>query len=171
MEITVDIVPLRAAINNQRDQEAFDKFIDGKEFPGGIQVKTYEAWTKSQQGAIHRDIGIVARLLETTPRAVKSILKRAKPTKELFAVKEWVGAKGRGKTIKTEKSFAEFTNEDCREAIPVIREYLSKLINNVYQEIVIIYWSTEENKNRKTVNDISPPDYEFTGKPFVLEEK
>ncbi len=169
MEITVDIVPLRKAINNPRDREAFDKFIDGKEFPGGVRMRIYDRWTSKQQGTIHRDVGIAAKLLNTTSAAIKAILKTSRPTEHLFDGEEYVGTKERGKTIEIQKGFRDFSKDDCIEAIPLIREYLEMVINNVYQEIVVIYWSTEENKNRKTINGIAPPDYEFTGKPFVLE--
>ena len=162
MKLICDIKKLALAILNDQDRELFLKRYPPEKFRWGIELQTCDKWTTEQQGKIWRDFTIAAKLLHTSPNAIYSIVKTAKPTRHLFEKIEWVGTPERGKMVVTEKSLSQWTKQDCIEGIEIITQYLEMIINTVYQQVVKINWSSEEN--------ISKPDWEFTGIPFKIYE-
>lgn len=158
MKLIVKIDQLAEAVVDEVAREAFKKKFPIDKFPYGIEVATCDKWTTAQQHTIWRDIGIVAKLLETSKDAIYSILKTSEPTGHLFKTLEYVGFIDRGKLVEVEKSLSSWTKDDCVNALPIIREYLNMIVNSIYQEKVIINWSDKEN--------IDLPDYEMTGEPF-----
>lgn len=160
MKLTVKISELANAIIDEHARETFKDKFDLTQYPYGIEVTTCDKWTTKQQHTIFRDMGIVARLLETSKEAIYSILKTSEPTGHLFKKTEYVGTEERGKLIEVEKSLSGWTKDDCIVAIPVIREYLEMVVCSVYQQRVIINWSDRENVNE--------PDYIITDEPWQL---
>jgi len=163
MKITCNVAKLAESIIQDLEREKFLKQYNPDKFKWGIDLQTCDKWTTEQQGKIWRDFTIAGKLLETTPNAIYSIVKTAKPTSWLFEKTEWVGTKERGKEVVTEKGLSQWTKQDCIEGYDIIIRYLELIINSVYQEIVNVNWSSKEN--------IDLPDWEFTGIPFKSEEK
>ena len=162
MKMKCDIEKIADSIISDSDRKKFNEKFQSEKFKWGIELSTCDKWTTAQQGKIWRDIGMAAKLLETSPNAVYSILKTSKPTSHLFRKIEWVGTKKRRKEVIVEKSLSQWTKEDCIDAFDLINSYLEMIINSVYQEVVFVNWSKKDN--------VELPDFEFTGKPFVLEE-
>jgi len=158
MIINCDVAKIAEAIKNELQRKQFLQKYDPYKFKWGIELQTCDKWTTDQQKKIWRDFTIAGKLLNTSPNAIYSIVKTAKPTRHLFEKTEWIGNKDRGKNVICEKGLSQFSKDDCIEAFPIIIEYLEMVINTVYQEIVKVNWSCYEN--------INLPDYEFTGKPY-----
>lgn len=161
MILTCDINKLAESILKDYKRKEFLERYDPEKFKWGIDVQTYEKWTSEQQGKIFRDFTIAGKLLNTSANAIYSIVKTSKPTRHLFEKVEYVGTKERGKSVTTEKGLSQWTKQDCVEGIPIIIAYLEMVINTVYQEKVIVNWSSKEN--------VDLPDFEFTGIPFKIE--
>lgn len=161
MKLTCNKDKLVEAIINPQQKETFLNKYGKSDFAWGMEIQTCERWSTKMQGKVWRDIGIAAKLLETKRDVIYSILKTAKPTRHLFEKTEWVGAKGRGKEVISEKGLSHWTKEDCSDGFELITDYLQMIINSVYQEVVKVNWSAEEN--------IDLPDYEFTGQPVCIE--
>jgi len=165
MKITVNVKKLSEAIIKDNERKNFLSKYDPDKFEWGMDVQTCDKWTTEQQGKIWRDLTIAGKLLNTSANAIYSIIKTAKPTRHLFEKTEWVGTEKRGKEVVTEKGLSQWTQSDCSEGIDIITRYLGLVINSVYQEVVIVNWSSKYNKK------LNLPDFEFTGKPFRLMGK
>lgn len=162
MKITCNVNKLAESIQKDLERANFLAKFNPNKFKWGLEVQTCDKWTTEQQGKIWRDFTIAGKLLNTSPNAIYSIVKTAKPTRHLFEKLEWVGTKNRGKEIIAEKGLSQWTKQDCIDGYEIIMQYLEMVINSVYQEIVKVNWSCQEN--------INMPDYEFTGIPFKIEE-
>ena len=162
MKITCDVNKLAESIIKDYERNNFLLKYNPDKYKWGLEMSTCDKWTTEQQGKIWRDFTIAGRLLNTSANAIYSIIKTAKPTHHLFEKTEWVGTKERGKEVIAEKGLSQWTKQDCIEGIPIIIEYLELVINSVYQEVVKVNWSCQENLNL--------PDWEFTGMPFKIEE-
>ncbi|MFX0135469.1 MAG: hypothetical protein ACFFDN_17630 [Candidatus Hodarchaeota archaeon] len=162
MKITCNVAKLAESIEIDYERVNFLAKYNPDKFKWGIDVQTCDKWTTEQQSKIWRDFTIAGKLLNTSSNAIYSIVKTAKPTRHLFEKTEWVGTENRGKKIIAEKGLSQWTKQDCIEGYDIIIQYLELIINSVYQEVVKINWSCQEN--------IDLPDYEFTGIPFKIEE-
>jgi len=163
MKITVNVKMLSESIIKDVERESFLSKYDPDKFAWGMDVQTCDKWTTEQQSKIWRDFTIAGKLLNTSANAIYSIVKTAKPTRHLFEKTEWVGTEKRGKEVVTEKGLSQWTKQDCIDGIDIITRYLELVINTVYQEVVKVNWSSQDN--------VKLPDYEFTGKTFRLMGK
>lgn len=154
MTIICDINRLVESIKDEKEKADFVKKYPPSKHDWGIQMQPYCRWTNAQQGKVWRDFGIVAKLLETSADTVYTKTKNSKTLKKYFTVKSWVGKLN--KETEDEKGLSKFTVQDCNEIIPIYTDWWNQAINIIYQQVVIINWSTKENR------DNSLPDYEFT---------
>jgi len=160
MEVTVNIDLLLAAITIDQDRQAFERFLDGKEFPGGVQVRLYDRWTSKQQGKLWRDIQKAAGELNLSSRHLYTILKSNETTRHLFRKTETFYWKGTKKEIDEEKGFSDWSKQDVIDGMDVILEFMEYLIQLFHQEVVIFNWSSRTNKEDGTTM------FEYTDKPY-----
>jgi len=165
MEVTVNTALLLAAITTNEDRKVFERFLNGKDFPGGIQVRLYDRWTSKQQGKLWRDIQKAAGELNLSSRHLYTILKSHEITRDLFRKTETFYWKGTKKEIDEEKGFSDWSKQDVEDGMDIILEFMEYLIQFFHQEVVIFSWSSKINKEDGTTM------FEYTGKPYRIGEK
>lgn len=160
MEVTCNIDLLLAAITNDEDRKSFERFLNGRDFPGGVQVRLYNRWTSKQQGKLWRDIQKAAGEINLSSKHLYTILKSNETTRHLFRKTQTFYWKGIKKEIDEEKGFSDWSKQDVIDGMDIILEFMEYLIQLFHQEVVIFNWSSRTNKEDGTTM------FEYTGNPY-----
>jgi len=141
---------------NSEDKEKFKKHFRNRTFEQmpWIWTSIWEEMTNHQRGAIWLDFTKIGRLLECDSEAIYAECLRADELRHIWLTEYEYGPKWNRKKGVYLRTLSQLSKDEMILAIPQIRDFLLKLVRDIYQNpLMIIRWSKKEN--------VGLPDYEF----------
>ena len=137
MKLLCQTDKLYDSIANGEDREKFGTRYKGET----TWISTIDEKTRSQLNAVWRDWDIVARLLHCKKEDVYGFCVSAGALRDFFFEKAQIA----GSEVWLFKTLSTFKKIKMSEFIPRMRDFLQGVVNDYYQENVIINWSNREN--------------------------
>jgi hypothetical protein len=140
MRILVQSNRFRESIANSEDRNKFDNYFSGlrsiKAMPL-LRVTLPEAKTLTQLGTIWLDFTTVSGFMHCEPSYIYYQCLRAESLRDI-----WLQEKDGDWHFST---LSGLTKEQASAAIPRLRDFMQKIVNDAYGEWMPIIWASKEN--------------------------
>ena len=145
MRLLVQSKEFYDSIANDEDREKFNSYFSGsRSFDSMplLKVTLPESKTLTQLGTIWLDFETVGELMFCNSSIIYMYCLRAECLSDI-----WMQQDENGKWSFT--TLSGLSKEQISFAIPILRDFLQKIVNEKYGEYVPIIWASKENLNRK----------------------